>query len=224
MKITRVILSVFVLLTAMHFTRASSMLPLTLDEHLQSASAVFRGTVLRVESFRVGTNGMIYTRAVLRVDEGFKGRLPAVINVVHRGGVAGGIGVTDDASPQFKAGEERLLFVSRRSDGTLFAAQGDAGAARLQREKNGALAPGQENLLNRLRTKTDWGRAPGADVTDQAGNPAPDGSITAPSGDSSGSSTNGLLADTNGIPSRYVLRIVVRRFRIWWMRPPCLPA
>jgi hypothetical protein len=205
MKITRAILPVFVLLTAMHFTRASSMLPLTLDEHLQSASAVFRGTVLRVESFRVGTNGMIYTRAVLRVDEGFKGRLPAVINVVHRGGVAGGIGVTDDSSPQFKVGEERLLFVSRRGDGTLFAAQGDAGAARLQREKNGAFAPGQENLLNRLRTKTDWGRTPGADVTDQAGNPAPDGSITAPSGDNGGSSTNGLLADANGVPTRYAL-------------------
>jgi hypothetical protein len=205
MKITRAILPVLVLLTAMHFTRASSMLPLTLDEYLQSASAVFRGTVLRVESFRVGTNGMIYTRAVLRVDEGFKGRLPAVINVVHRGGVAGGIGVTDDASPQFKVGEERLLFVSRRGDGTLFAAQGDASAARLQREKNGTFAPGQENLLNRLRTKTDWGRAPGADVTDQAGNPAPDGSITAPSGDNSGSSTNGLLADANGVPTRYPL-------------------
>lgn len=205
MKITRAILPVFVLLTAMHFTRASSMLPLTFDEHLQSASAVFRGTVLRVESFRGGTNGMIYTRTVLRVDEKFKGRLPAVINVVHRGGVAGGIGVTDDSSPQFKVGEERLLFVSRRGDGTLFAAQGDAGAARLRRERNGAFAPEQENLLNRLRTKTDWGRAPGADVTDQAGNPAPDGSITAPSGDNSGSGTNGLLADTNGIPARYPL-------------------
>ena len=203
MKIIRAILPLFVLLTAVHFARASSMLPLTLEEHLQSAGAVFRGTVLRVECFRDETNGMIYTRTVLRVDEGFKGRLPAVINVVHRGGVVGGIGVTDDASPQFKIGEERLLFVSRRGDGTLFAAQGDASAARLQREKNGAFAPAQENLLNQLRTKTDWGRVPGADVIDQAGNPVPDGSITAPSGDNGGASTNGLLADANGVPSRY---------------------
>jgi len=205
MKIAHVILPAFVLLTAAHFTRASSMLPLTLDEHLQSAGAVFRGTVLRVECFRDETNGMIYTRTVLRVDEGLKGRLPAVINVIHRGGVVDGLGLTDDASPQFKVGEERLLFVTRRGDGTLFAAQGEAGAARLQRGKNGAFAPGQENLLNRLRTKTDWGRAPGADVTDQAGNPAPDGSITAPSGDSGGASTNGLLVDANGVPTRYSL-------------------
>jgi hypothetical protein len=205
MKITRAILPVFVLLTAVPFTRASSMLPLTLDEHIQSAGAIFRGTVLRVECFRDETNGMIYTRTVFRVNEGFKGRLPEVINVVHRGGVVDGLGLTDDSSPQFKAGEERLLFVSRRDDGTLFAAQGNASAARLQRGKNGAFAPGQENLLNRLRTKTNWGRAPGADVTDQAGSPVPDGSISAPSGDTSGASTNGLLADTNGIPARYVL-------------------
>ena len=203
MKITRAILPVSILLTATHFALATSMLPQTLDEQLQSASAVFRGTVLGMESFRVETNGMIYTRTLLRVDEGFKGRLPAIINVVHRGGVVGGIGVTDDASPQFKVGEERLLFVSRRGDGTLFVAQGDAGAASLRREKNGAFVPEQENLLNQLRIKTDWGRASGADVTDQAANPVPEGSITAPSGDNSGASTNGLLADPYGIPSRY---------------------
>jgi hypothetical protein len=205
MKIIRFFLPAIAILAATLVAPASSVLPLTLDEHLQSADAVFRGTVLGVECFRDETNCMIYTRTVLRVDEGFKGRLPAVINVVHRGGVADGIGMTDDSSPQFKIGEERLLFVSRRGDGTLFAAQGDAGAARLRRETNGALAPGQQNLLNQLRTKTNWGRAPGADVTDQAGNPASHGSISAPSGDISGASTNGLLADTNGIPARYVL-------------------
>jgi hypothetical protein len=205
MKITRALLSAVVLLAVTLVAHASSVLPMTLDEHLQSADAVFRGTVLGVESFRVGTNGMIYTRTMLRVDEGFKGRLPAVINVVHRGGVVDGIGMTDDASPQFKVGEERLLFVSRRGDGTLFVAQGDEGAASLRREKNGAFAPEQENLLNRLRIKTDWGRAPGADVTDQAGNPVPEGSIIAPSGDNSGPSTNGLLADAYGVPSRFAL-------------------
>jgi len=205
MKIIRAILSVLVLMAALHSAHAVSRLPLTLDEHLQSADAIFRGTVLGMESFRAGTNGMIYTRAVLRVDEGFKGRLPAVIKVVHRGGVVGGIGVTDDASPQFRVGEERLLFVSRRGDGTLFAIPGDASAARLRRDKNGAFAPEQERLLNQLRAKTSGGRAPGADVTDQAGNPAPDGSITAPSGDNGGTSTNGLLVDDNGVPARYPL-------------------
>jgi hypothetical protein len=205
MKIIRSLLPAVILLAAALVAHASSILPFTLEEQLRSADAVFRGTVLRGECFRDKTNGMIYTRTVLRVDEGFKGRLPATISVVHRGGVVDGMGVTDDTSPQFKNGEERLLFVLRRGDGTLFAAQGDAGAARLQREKNGGFAPGQEDLLNRLRTKTDWGRAPGADVTDQSGNPAFNGSISAPSGDTSGASTNGLLADTNGVPARYVL-------------------
>jgi len=205
MKIIHAHLLAAAFLAATLVVHASSVLPMTLDEHLQSADAVFRGNVLGVESFRIGTNGMIYTRTMLRVNEGFKGRLPAVINVVHRGGVVDGIGLTDDASPQFKVGEERLLFVSRRGDGTLFVARGDAGAARLRPGKNGAFAPEQENLLNQLRTKTDWGRAPGADVTDQTGNSTPEGSITAPSGDSSGASTNGLLADANGVPSRFAL-------------------
>jgi len=205
MKIIRITLPIFVLLMATCFTRASSLLPLTLDEHLQSAGAVFRGTALRVESFRSGTNGLIYTRTVFRVDEGIKGRLPAMVNIVQRGGTAGGVGLTDDASPEFQPGEERLLFVSRRDDGTLFASQGDASAVRLRRGKKGAFAPEQEDLLSQLRVKTNFGRSPGLDVTDQAVSPAPDGSITAPSGDSGGTSTNGLLADTNGIPSRYLL-------------------
>jgi hypothetical protein len=205
MKIIRSFLPAIAILAATLVAHASSVLPLTLDEHLQSADAVFRGTVLGVESFRVGTNGMIYTRTVLRVDEGFKGRLPAVINVVHRGGVVGGIGMTDDASPQFKTGEERLLFVSRRNDGTLFSTRGDEGVVRLRRERGGAFASEQESVLNKLRAKTNWGRAPGADVTGQAQNPIPDGSITAPSGDNGGASTNGLLVDANGVPERYLL-------------------
>lgn len=205
MKITRAILPVFILLTAVHFTRASSMLPLTLDEHLQSASAVFRGTVLRVECFRDGTNGMIYTRTVFRVDEGFKGRLPAAINVVHRGGVAGGIGVTDDSSPQFKVGEERLLFVSRRGDGILFATLGEASATKLHRGKDGAFVHEHENLLHALRSRAGLAVPSAADVTDQTADLSPGDIFSAPSGDTSGASTNGLLADTNGIPSRYVL-------------------
>jgi hypothetical protein len=205
MKTIRAIFPALVLLAAAFIARASSIIPLTFDEHLQSADAIFRGTVLRMECYRDETNGMIYTRTVFRVDEGFKGRLPAAISVVHRGGVVDGVGLTEDASPQFKAGEERLLYVSRRGDGTLFTAPGETGALKLHREKGGAFARDHENLLRVLRTRAPHLVASGADVTDQAANPFPDGSTTAPSGDNGGTSTNGLLADTDGVPSRYVL-------------------
>jgi hypothetical protein len=205
MKINRTIFSALILLAALITTRASSVLLMTFDEQLQSAGAVFRGTVLRVECFRDKTNGLIYTRTVLRVNESFKGRLPAVINVVHRGGAVDGVGFCDDSSPQFKIGEERLLFVSRRDDGTLFALLGEASALKLHREKSGGYAPDQENLLRALRTRAAHPAATGDDVTDQAANPSSDGIITAPSGDNSGASTNGLLVDTNGVPSRFFL-------------------
>ena len=183
--------------------RASSVLPMSLDDHLQQAGAVFRGTVLEVKSFKNPADGMICTRTLLRVDEAFKGKHPTVIKLVHRGGEVDGIGMMDDLSPRFKAGEECVLFVSRRSDGTLFADQGDAGVARLHREKNGAFAAAHENLLNKLRLKAKAGTVPGADVTDQAAAVSPDSYVAAPSGDSSGTSTNGLLTDSSGVPARF---------------------
>ena len=183
--------------------RASSVLPLSLEEHLHQAGAVFRGTVLEVKSFRSPADGMIYTRTLLRVDEAFKGKHPPVIKLVHRGGEVDGMGMMDDLSPRFKAGEECVLFVARRSDGTLFADQGDAGVVRLQREKSGAFAAAHGNLLNKIRLKTNAGTLPGADVTDQAVTVSPDSFVAAPSGDSSGPSTNGLLTDSFGVPARF---------------------
>jgi hypothetical protein len=185
--------------------RASSVLPTTLDEQIQTSDAVFQGTVLRVESFWNAEDGMIYTRTALRVDEGFKGTLPPGINVVHRGGTVGDVGLSEGFSPQFRVGEERLLFVTRRGDGTLFATQGAATATRLRREKQGALLRGHADLLEQIRQKTRFGQTPGADVTDQAADIPPYGFSLDPSGDVGGPSTNGLLVDEFNVPTRYVL-------------------
>ena len=196
---------VLVLLVAGLGARASSVLPLSLDGQIHASDAVFRGTVLRVELFRSAADGIIYTRTALRVDEGFKGILPPVINVVHRGGTVGRIGLSDGLSPQFRVGEERLLFVMRRGDGTLFATQGEATATRLRREKNGALARGHADLLEQIRQKTRFGQIPGADVTDQTATVSPYGVFLEPAGDIGGPSTNGLLVDAFNVPARFVL-------------------
>ncbi len=181
---------------------ATSVLPLTLDEQLQSAPAVFRGTVLDSRSYK-NSAGLICTRTRLRVDEALKGKFPPVIQVVQHGGEVDGMGMTDDGSPRFLAGEEGVLFVSRRSDGTLSVAQGEAGVVKLQRNKLGALVAEHQNLLAKLRRKILAGNDSGADVTDQAATASPDGFVSAPSGDNSGASTNGLLVDSYGVPSRY---------------------
>ena len=182
--------------------RASSLLPVTFEEYLQSAPVVFRGTVLETRAYK-NAGGLIFTRTLLRVDEAFKGQCPPVIKIVERGGEADGIGMMDDLSPRFKVDEECVLYVARRDDGTLYADQGDAGVVRLHREKNGALAAEHQNLLAEIRRKISAGGFAGADVTDQ-GAPSPSGGfVAAPSGDNGGNSTNGLLADASGVPSRY---------------------
>ena len=110
----------------------------------------------------------------MRVDEVFKGTLPPLVKLVHRGGTVGGKGEMDGFAPQFKVGEERLLLVSRRADGTLYATRGSASALRLQAESTATtaapspdLAAGQTLLLD-LRNRTVSGAIPGSDVTDQA--------------------------------------------------------
>ena len=110
---------------------ASSPPPAAPYPRLESAAAAFRGKVMRVQSFRNPADGHLYTRTVLRVEEAFKGRLPTLVTVVHRGGNVDGRGEADSFAPQFQAGEERLMVVSRRADGTLYATPGGTGALKL---------------------------------------------------------------------------------------------
>jgi hypothetical protein len=205
MKPLRSALALSLLLTSLSVLQASSLLPLSPAEQVGISDAAFRGTVLRLEYYRNPADGMICTRTVLRVDEVLKGRLPTAIQIVHPGGVVDGIGLAVEGSPQFKTGEEYLLFVSRRTDRTLFAVQGTASAIRLRRENSGAFVLAHQDLLERLRIRTNQGRLPGADVTDQGASPEIGGPNPQPSGDTGGASTNGLLIDpTFGNPSRFI--------------------
>src|SRR6266567_5694260 len=91
---------------------ASMVLPLATDDQLRLSVAVCRGTVTGVESYRDPADGLIYSRATLQVDETFKGKFPPVVTLVHHGGELDGISQIDGFNPQFKVGEERLLFLS----------------------------------------------------------------------------------------------------------------
>ncbi len=189
---------------ALTIARASSVLPLTLEEHFRLSDAVLRGTVLATQAYRDPADGLFYTRTLVRVDEPLKGKLPPVLKLVHRGGAEGTLGQMDAFAPQFQVGEERLLFVSRRSNGTLFATQGSPSAVRLHRATGGALVADHQKLLEQARLQAVRTKAPGADVTDQAWSSSPLDALGAPSGDVSGPSTNGLLVDNAGVPARFV--------------------
>ena len=184
-----------------HPARATSVLPLTTDQQLGHASTVFRGTVVSVYSYEDPGDGLIHTRTVLRVDEVFKGKLPAFVKLVHRGGEVAGRGEFDDSSPQFKVGEARLIFASRRANGTLFAARGDAGAVDVS-------AAGNE-LLQQVRARTVQGPLAGINVTDQAASLA-DQATALPSSNatplaSPSSLATNLTLGSDGIPARFLL-------------------
>src|SRR5712691_11324279 len=174
---------------------ASMVLPLATDDQLRLADAVCRGTVTGVESYRDPADGLIYSRATLQVDKTFKGKFPPLVALVHHGGEVDGMSEIDGFNPQLKAGEERVLFLSRRGDGRLFATHGGASALKLRRGQAG-FDPDSESLLRELRAKSKQGRMPGSDVTDQAASSASAAPTTAgPIASSPLSSVTGLLLD-----------------------------
>jgi hypothetical protein len=195
--------------------RASSLLPVTTDQQIQMSAAIFRGTVLSIQSYQDSADGQIYTRTVLRVEEAFKGKLPPLVKLVHRGGIVGDRGELDGFSPQFKAGEERLLLVARRADGKLYAARGDASALRLPTGSisttaaaSAEFAVGQALLLD-LRKRTLGGVISGSDVTDQAASSQDLTTSVYPNGpqplvNPSSTATN-LIVGSDGIPARFIL-------------------
>lgn len=212
---TRTGIIILACFAACSLSRASSFVPTTTDRLIQMSAAIFRGTVLSTQSYEDAADGQIYTRTVFRVDEVFKGTLPALVKLVHRGGTVGGRGEMDGFAPQFKAGEERLLLVSRRADGTLYATRGNASAFRLPTGSNAATVAGSQEfaagqaLLQDLRSRTISGAISGSDVTDQAASSQdlttqaqPEG--LTPMASPSSAATN-LITDTNGISARFIL-------------------
>jgi Matrixin len=205
-------LTCLLVLAAAPALRASTLLPITRARHVQISCAVFRGTVLNSRAYEDPGDGHIYTRTVLRVNEVFKGRLPPLVAVVHRGGTVGDHGEMDGLTPRFTAGEERLLFVSRRADGTLFASRGRSSALRLPTASTrlaGAEFAAAQTLLQELRDQTAAAPLAGSDVTDQAAS----SEILTPQGTPSGpvplavpiSSATNLIVGSDHIPARFVL-------------------
>jgi hypothetical protein len=205
--------AIFVLIAlAAPFPARSSLLPIATARHVQISSAIFRGTVVDAQSYQDPADTGIYTRTVVRVDEVFKGTLPPQVKLVHRGGTVGDRGEIDAFAPQFAIGEERLLFVSRRADGTLYATRGEASALKLPgaaTDPAGSPFADNQALLKELRNQTPGGPLSGSDLTDQAADSQLLAAQASPNGpvplNSPSSSATNLLTDTNHIPARFLL-------------------
>ena len=162
--------------------QATLIEPVTIEQQTARAAAICRATVVGEESFVAARDGGIYTRTFLRVDEVLKGRFPAVVAVVHAGGRVGSRVENFSDNPRLQLGNEHLLFLGRRADGTLFARGGPPGARRLQRAPvNGKVAANlaspfvwaDESALGTLRVLVPVADSVGEDVTSQAAAPPP---------------------------------------------------
>ncbi len=154
-----------VLLLSGYSLLAADLPSATTANRLHSAEAVFRGEVATVQSYQDAADHHVYTRTVVRVEEVFKGKVPAMVFLVNRGGTAGSVGEANDLAPQFAPGQERLFFVRRGANGKLTLARGESSSP--------DLIPGRDTLQE-LRNKTKGTALPGADVTDNSA--APDSS------------------------------------------------
>lgn len=152
--------------------RASSILPLTTAEQIAGSDVVFRGKVVGSTTAR-GTDGLIYTRTSLRVDEALKGKFPTIVAVEHRGGQVGKEEEFFGLSPKLIANENYLLFAKRNSQGKLECTQGHASAVRLIATTDPATieyeSPGQDILDETRAIVAANTFDPVTDVTDQAG-------------------------------------------------------
>ena len=169
MKRFHLVLALACLLAGVRLASGLTLAPARPDERVQAAAAICHATVLGSESFRSETDGGIYTRTWLRVNEAFKGQFPATITVVHRGGRVGEAGEASSDAPALRVGDERLFLLGQRADGTLFVDNGSSGAPALARA--GAVKPASAAVTDpnalalRSAARVRYPSAAGPDLT-----------------------------------------------------------
>jgi hypothetical protein len=175
--------------------QASSLVPMDAAAEVRAALGICVGRVTSVAFFRQGPGGSIHTRARVEVLEAVKGRFPAEITIVQRGGTLDGEEETSGRYARLRAGEEHVFYLTRGRGGHLELLRGAAGAVRMKAGMEG---------LRRLRAARAEARAAGAahPWVEDADVAAGTDIQQAESGGGPGGAT-GLLVDGNGIPSRF---------------------
>lgn len=188
----------------------SSALHADIERQIEMADSIFRGTVVKVEPFLNEADGGIYTRTVVQVADVLKGKLPAVIELVHFGGAIEGIGIDNCAAPRFQVGEERLLFVRRRHDGTLGTVAGDRSAIKLERTSgtglSGAptLVAAHAELIAHVRSIVRATGSTGADLANQPSTVSLEYDVRGESDGEGTQSVTNFLTAPDGQPPRWV--------------------
>ncbi len=176
--------------------RASSLAPISEETQVRAAHGICRARVDAIEAFRHPQRGGIFSRVHLTVLEAVKGRFPAQITFLQRGGVlASGEGESSGAAVALQIGDERLFHLVRRADGTLELLRGAADA-----EKVTARFASQQRL-RRVRQLAAANAS--AELISGSDYGAETGTQQAASGGGGGNAT-GLFVDGGGIPARFI--------------------
>lgn len=180
---------------------ASSLAPTTELEDVRAALGICTGRITGLESFRHPQRGGIFTRVKITVLEAIKGRFPASITLVQRGGTIDGASESTGLASPFAVGDERLFYVSKRPDGSLELLRGFAGAESIGIEQPRRRFASQQKLRRVRQFAAAIGAAQATPITGEDF-----GSQTGVQQANSGTPSNavGLLVDGNNIPARFL--------------------
>lgn len=93
--------------------------PLSIRELAVIADTVVIGRIAAIRPEAATPEPGIVTRIPVDVDQVLKGSAGAALILVQAGGERGGVAATIGGAPAFAAGEQVLLFLTRRPDGAL---------------------------------------------------------------------------------------------------------
>lgn len=123
MRLPRMILAAALLagvgnIATVHTASATSLAPLTIDELTDASTYIVEGTVERVW-VEEDDNGVVWTRAELRVDTVFKGPdAPETVVIDAMGGHSWTRSTMVEAQARFSEGERALVFLDTIKGGT----------------------------------------------------------------------------------------------------------
>ena len=91
---------------------ASTHRPMSFDALVQNSDLIIYGRVLESRPARDPAVGMIWTRTDVLVLDCPKGQAASVVSISEPGGIADGKGEFYPGTPQFRAGQELVLFLN----------------------------------------------------------------------------------------------------------------
>jgi len=142
-------------------------------------------------------HGIVVTRALLRVTEPFKGKLPDKVEVVYRGGQTETKGFAYCGQPSLRPGDERVFFVRRGPKDELSLVDGEQGAPRAR------LGLLESSLVKDLRARAKKRPLPGDDLSDAIASPMPPAVAAVAEYQVNSMATN-LLSGTDGLTGRFL--------------------